>query len=65
VVFAPIAEASLAVWTVDARVSRAIAVGTAISVAIAASWKLFHGTTSGRWLFAAGLAVGFTVMVTR
>jgi mannose/fructose/N-acetylgalactosamine-specific phosphotransferase system component IIC len=64
-VFAPLAEASLAVWTVDARVSRAIAVGTAISVAVAASWKLFHGTTTGRWLFAAGLAVGFTVMVMR
>ena len=64
-IFAPLAEASLALWSVDARVSRAIAVGTAISVAVAASWKLFHGTMTARWLFVAGLVVGFIVMVMR
>ena len=64
-IFAPLAEASLALWSVDARVSRAMAVGTAISVAVAASWKLFHGTMTARWLFVAGLVVGFIVMVMR
>ena len=61
--FAPLREASLALWTVDPRVSRAVAVGTATSVAAAAAWKLFHGNLAARWCFAAGLAVGFTMMV--
>lgn len=63
--FAPLTEASLAVWTVDARVSRAVAVGIATSVAAGAAWKLFHGTMVARWLFVAGLCVGFAVMVVR
>lgn len=64
-VFAPLNEASLALWTVDARVSRAIAVGVATTVVGAASWKLFHGSPSARWLFVAGLALGFVTMVVR
>ena len=63
--FAPLTEASLAVWTVDARVSRAVAVGIATSVAAGAAWKLFHGTMVARWLFVTGLCVGFAVMVLR
>lgn len=63
--FSPLREATLALWSVDARVSRAIAVGTATSVAAAAAWKLFHGNTGARWFFGAGLAVGFVVMVLR
>jgi PTS system mannose-specific IIC component len=64
-VFAPLNEASLALWTVDARASRAIAVGIATSVAVAAAWKLFHGSTTARWLFGAGLGLGFAVLVVR
>jgi len=64
-VFAPLREASLALWSVDARVSRAAAVGVALSVAVAAAWKLFHGSTPARVTFVAGLAVGFLVLVTR
>jgi PTS system mannose-specific IIC component len=63
--FAPLNEASLALWSLDAIASRAIAVGIATSVAAAAAWKLFHGSVSARWLFGAGLAVGFGVMVLR
>lgn len=59
--FEPLNEASLALWTVDARVSRAVAVGTALSVAVAAAWKLFHGSLPARWLFVAGLAAGFAL----
>jgi len=50
-----------ALWTVDARVSRAVAVGTALSVAAAAAWKLLHGSKPARWLFLAGLAGGFAL----
>jgi mannose/fructose/N-acetylgalactosamine-specific phosphotransferase system component IIC len=61
-VFAPLTEASIAVWSVDARVSRAIVVSVAVAVAAGAAWKLFHASTPARWFFAAGLGAGFTVM---
>jgi PTS system mannose-specific IIC component len=61
--FEPLNVASLALWTVDARVSRAVAVGTALSVAIAASWKLFHGSTTARWMFPVGLVLGMALTV--
>jgi len=63
--FAPLAEASLALWTVDARVSRAIAVGIATSVAAGAAWKLFHSTRVARWLFGAGVGAGIAIMAVR
>src|SRR4051812_21942268 len=63
-VFIPLNEASLALWTVDARVSAAVAVGTALSVAVAASWKLLHASMPARWLFIAGLAAGFALTAT-
>jgi mannose/fructose/N-acetylgalactosamine-specific phosphotransferase system component IIC len=63
--FAPLTEASLAIWSVDARVSRAITVGVAASVAAGAVWKLFHGSIPARWLFVAGLGIGLTLMVVR
>ena len=64
-IFAPLTRASLAVWSVDARLSRAVAVAVATAVAAGAAWKLFHSSLSARWLFAVGLALGFTVMVIR
>ena len=64
-VFAPLNVASLGLWSLDARVSRAIAVAVATSVAAGAAWKLFHSSLTARWLFVAGLGVGFTVMVLR
>ena len=64
-VFAPLAAWSIARWSVDARASRAIAVAVAAAVAGGAVWKLFHGSMPARWLFAAGLAIGFTLMAVR
>ena len=61
--FHPIAGLALAEWTVDARLSRAIAVGIATSVAAGAAWKIFHGSTPARWTFVVGLAAGFGMMV--
>jgi mannose/fructose/N-acetylgalactosamine-specific phosphotransferase system component IIC len=64
-VFAPLNERSAALWTVDARVSRSFVVAVATSVAIAATWKLFHGNTPARWTFLAGLGIGLIVVVAR
>lgn len=61
-VFAPLTRASLAVWSVDAQSSRAIAVAIAASVAGGAAWKLFHNSTPARWAFVSGLVAGFTLM---
>lgn len=63
--FAPLTEASVALWTVDARISRAIVVGMATSVAGGAAWKLFHGSMPARWTFVAGLAAAITVISVR
>lgn len=62
VVFAPLTRVSLAAWTMDARVSRAVAVAIAASVAAAAAWKLFHSSIPARWAFLGGIVAGFTVM---
>jgi PTS system mannose-specific IIC component len=64
-VFAPLTNASLGLWTLDARSSRAIAVGVATAVAVAAAWKLLHSRISARWLFVAGTALGLIMAVTR
>jgi mannose/fructose/N-acetylgalactosamine-specific phosphotransferase system component IIC len=63
--FAPLNEASLALWTVDSRASSAVAVGTALSVAVAASWKLFHGSMTARWMFPLGIGIGIILTATR
>jgi mannose/fructose/N-acetylgalactosamine-specific phosphotransferase system component IIC len=62
--FAPVSEASLGLWSLDARVSRAIAVGVATSVALAACWKILHGSVAARWLFVGGVVAGITVIAT-
>jgi len=64
-VFAPLTEQSAAIWTVDMRISRAFVVAVAASVAVAATWKLFHGNTGARWTFAVGLGMGLLVVVLR
>jgi mannose/fructose/N-acetylgalactosamine-specific phosphotransferase system component IIC len=65
VTFGPLNEASLALWTVDARVSRAVAVGLATSVAAGAAWKLFNNALTARWFFVAGLGVGLVILAVR
>ncbi len=61
-VFGPVTRASIAVWSIDARASRAIAVAIAASVAGGAAWKLFHGSVPARWAFLSGLAAGVTLI---
>lgn len=50
-------------WTVDGRLSRAVVVAAATTVAAGAVWKNFHSTTHARWYFLGGLALGMAVMV--
>jgi mannose/fructose/N-acetylgalactosamine-specific phosphotransferase system component IIC len=64
-ILAPIARAGIAVWGVDARLSRAVVVGAAITVAAGAAWKIFHSTLGVRWTFLAGLAAGTVAAVLR
>jgi mannose/fructose/N-acetylgalactosamine-specific phosphotransferase system component IIC len=63
VVLAPTGRAAVAVWDVDARLSRAIVVGVAITVAAGAAWKAFHSTLGVAWTFLAGLVVGTAAAV--
>ena len=60
--FGPLVEASLALWTADARQSRAIAAGIATAVAGGAAWKIFHSSIPARWAFLAGLAVSLVML---
>ncbi len=64
-VFAPVVEASVASWGVDARISRAVVVTLAASVAAGAVWKLFHGTEHARLLFLGGLVGGLSLLALR
>lgn len=57
----PVARAAVATWGVDARLSRAVVVGAALTVAAGAVWKIFHSTAGALWLFGAGLAAAFLV----
>lgn len=59
---APLANASINLWTIDARLSRCIVVGVAASVAGGAAWKLFHSTLGALWFFVGGLAVGLFLL---
>jgi hypothetical protein len=51
------------VWGLDARFSRAVVVGAAITVAAGAAWKIFHSTLGVRWTFLAGLGAGILAAV--
>ncbi len=59
---APITDACLALWSVDARFSRALIVAVTSSIAAGAAWKLFHSTAGARWFFVGGLAVGLLML---
>jgi hypothetical protein len=60
--FAPLTTAAIARWSTDARISRAVVVTVAASVAVSAALKIFHGVSGARWLFLGGLVVGLAVM---
>jgi hypothetical protein len=61
----PIVQASVALWTVDVRISRAVVVTLTAAVAVAAVWKLFHGTPYARLLFLGGLVGGLSLLALR
>jgi mannose/fructose/N-acetylgalactosamine-specific phosphotransferase system component IIC len=61
----PLADWCMRQWWMDARLSRAIVVAAAASVAGGAAWKLFHSTAGARWFFVGGLAVGFFFLFLR
>jgi len=62
---APVTRAAIGVWGVDARLSRAVVVGAAMTVAAGAAWKIFHSTLGVRWTFLVGLVVGTAAAVLR
>ena len=61
-VFGPLVSASIALWSVDSRVSLAVVTALATAVAAAAVWKLFHGTEYARLLFLGGLVGGLSLL---
>ena len=61
-ILAPLANATIGLWTTDARLSRSLVVATVASVAAGAAWKLFHSTAGARWFFVGGLAVGLLML---
>jgi PTS system mannose-specific IIC component len=61
-VFEPLATIILPIWGADPRVSRAVAITVAASVASAAVWKLFRVTAHARWYLAGGLVLGLAAM---
>jgi mannose/fructose/N-acetylgalactosamine-specific phosphotransferase system component IIC len=63
--FFPVMRAALALWSVNAQLSRATVVAAAASVAGGAAWKIFHSTSGARWFFLGGLAVGLLILVSR
>lgn len=63
--FEPLSRATLGIWGADARLSRAVVVAVAASVASAAVWKLFRVTAGARWYLLGGLALGLAAMALR
>jgi PTS system mannose-specific IIC component len=62
---APLATMCSAIWSTDARISRALVAGLAASVAGGAAWKIFHSTSGALWLFGGGLGVGLFLLFFR
>jgi hypothetical protein len=61
----PLARALVTLWSLDARLSRAVVVAAAAAVAAGATWKLFHNTPGARWFFVGGLALGLVLLLAR
>ena len=52
-------------WGSDPRVSRAVVVALAASVAAGAVWKVVHAAPGTRWLLLGGIAMGLAILATR
>ena len=61
-VLVPVERGVVARWSVGEQGSRAVLLATASSVAVGATWKLFHSTTGARWFFLTGLAIGLLMI---
>ena len=61
----PVAKAAVGVWSFDESTSRAVVVAIASAVAASAAWTIFHTARHSRWYFAAGLAMGLLILLTR
>lgn len=60
--FRPTQAWVLGAWGSDARVSHAVVVGVAASVAAGAVWKVVHAAPGARWLLLAGVAAGLALL---
>ena len=63
--FTPLQLYVLGTWNSDPRVSRAVVVGVAASVAAGAVWKVVHAAPGARWLMLVGVAVGLALVAMR
>jgi mannose/fructose/N-acetylgalactosamine-specific phosphotransferase system component IIC len=61
----PLVTATLGLWEMNGKLSRAMVVGVSAAVAAGAAWKLFHSVPWARWIFLCGLGVGVLLLVTR
>jgi mannose/fructose/N-acetylgalactosamine-specific phosphotransferase system component IIC len=61
-IFTPIQAFILSTWDSDPRVSRAVVVGVAASVAAGAVWKVVHAAPAARWLLLGGVALGLALV---
>ena len=61
----PVARATVALWSFDLVLSRAVTVGAASAVAAAAAWTIFHSARGARWYFAGGLVIGLLLLTLR
>jgi mannose/fructose/N-acetylgalactosamine-specific phosphotransferase system component IIC len=61
-IFHPLIDRSIGLWSVNPRVTRAVVVGIASTVAVGAVWKVFHTTRGAIWFFIAGLAAGAVLL---
>jgi len=64
-VFQPIVRASLATWSVDAALSRAVVASMCAVVGGAAAWKLFNTFGGARWIFLGGVLAGLALVAIR
>lgn len=59
--FAPLRTAIIGVFSISSTVSRAVVVGVASAVGLAAVWKVVRTTTGAPWLLLLGLAIGLVI----
>jgi PTS system mannose-specific IIC component len=61
----PVARAAVGLWTFGQPLSRAVTVGAASAVAVAAAWTIFHSARGARWYFAGGVVIGLIILALR